>query len=100
MKKVYIIGACRTPIGKMGGALSEVSAVELGRVAISGAIRRSGLQPEQVDHVYMGCVIQAGLGQNVARQAALQAGIPFTATAETLNMVCAAVWTASTPPPG
>lgn len=88
MKKVYIIGACRTPIGKMGGALSEVSAVELGRVAISGAIRRSGLQPEQVDHVYMGCVIQAGLGQNVARQAALQAGIPFTATAETLNMVC------------
>lgn len=88
MKKVYIVGACRTPIGKMGGALSEVDAVELGRIVIEGAIRRSGIAKEQVDHVYMGCVIQAGLGQNVARQAALKAGIPYTATAETLNMVC------------
>lgn len=88
MRKVFIMGACRTPIGKMGGALSSLSAVDLGALVISEALRRSGIQAETVDHVYLGCVIQAGLGQNVARQAAIKAGLPYSATAETLNIVC------------
>lgn len=88
MRKVYLLGACRTPIGKMGGALSEVAAADLGAAVIAEAVKRSGIPAEAVDHVYMGCVIQAGLGQNVARQAALKAGLPYTTTAETLNIVC------------
>lgn len=88
MKKVFIIGANRTPIAKMGGALASVSAVELGAVVIKEAVRRSEIPAEQVDHVYMGCVIQAGLGQNVARQAAIKAGLPITTTAQTVNIVC------------
>ena len=88
MKKVYLLGACRTPIGKMGGALSEISAADLGAIVIAEAIKRAGVQAEAVEHVYMGCVIQAGMGQNVARQAALKAGLPYTTTAETLNIVC------------
>ena len=88
MKKVFIVGACRTPIGKMGGVLSSLSAVDLGAIVISESLERSGIQAESVDHVYMGCVIQAGLGQNVARQAAIKAGLPFSTTAETLNIVC------------
>lgn len=88
MRKVYILGACRTPIGKMGGALCSVSAVELGAIVIQEAINRAGLKINDIEHVYMGCVIQASLGQNVARQAALKAGLPFSATAETINVVC------------
>ena len=85
---IWIHGACRTPIGKMGGLLAGVSAIDLGTVVISDALRRTGISAESVDHVIMGCVLQAGLGQNPARQAAIRAGIPFTATAETINMVC------------
>lgn len=88
MKKVYILGANRTPIGKMGGALSSLSAVELGALVIKESLKRSKIPVEKVDHVYMGCVIQAGLGQNVARQAALKAGLPVTTTAQTVNVVC------------
>lgn len=88
MKKVYILGACRTPIGKMGGALNTFSAAELGSIVIKESVKRSGINPEDVEHVYMGCVIQAGLGQNVARQASLKAGLPVTTTAETINVVC------------
>lgn len=88
MKKVYILGACRTPIGKMGGALSTLSVAELGSIVIKESVKRSGIKPEDIDHVYMGCVIQAGLGQNVARQASLKAGMPVTTTAETINVVC------------
>ena len=88
MQNVFILGACRTPIGKMGGALSSVSAVDLGAIVIDEALKRSSISSDQVDHVYMGCVIQAGLGQNVARQAAIRAGLPVTATAQTLNIVC------------
>ena len=88
MKKVYILGACRTPIGKMGGALSTLSAVELGSIVINESVKRTGINPKDVDHVYMGCVIQAGLGQNVARQASIKAGLPVTTTAETINVVC------------
>lgn len=85
---VYIVSACRTPIGKMGGSLSNVPAATLGATVIREAVRRAGLNSDDVNHVYMGCVIQAGLGQNVARQAAIQAGVPVSATAETLNVVC------------
>lgn len=88
MRRVYLIGACRTPIGKMGGALASVSAVDLGCIVIKEALKRSGIPGEQVDHLYMGCVIQAGLGQNVARQAAMKAGLPVTTTAQTVNIVC------------
>ena len=88
MKRVYILGACRTPIGKMGGALSSLSAIDLGAIVIKEAILRSKVPADQVDHVYMGCVIQAGLGQNVARQASLKAGLPVTTTAQTINIVC------------
>lgn len=88
MRRVYLLGACRTPIGKMGGALSQVHVTDLGATVISEAVKRAKVPVEQVDHVYMGCVIQAGMGQNVARQAALKAGLPHTTTAETLNVVC------------
>ncbi len=88
MEKVYIVSACRTPIGKMGGALSSVPAVKLGACVIKEAVERATLQPQDIEHVYMGCVIQAGLGQNVARQAAVLAGLPFETVAETINAVC------------
>lgn len=88
MKKVFILGACRTPIGKMGGALASLTAVDLGSIVIKEALKRSKVPAEQVDHVYMGNVLQAGSGQNVARQAAIKAGLPYSTTAETLNIVC------------
>ena len=88
MKKIVIASACRTAIGKFGGTLSNVTAAELGSIVIKEAINRAGIKPEQVDHVYMGCVIQAGLGQNVARQASLKAGLPVTTPAVTVNVVC------------
>ena len=88
MKKIVLAGACRTAIGTMGGALSTVPAAELGSVVIKEALNRAGVPAEQVDHVYMGCVIQAGLGQNVARQASLKAGLPVTPPAVTVNVVC------------
>lgn len=87
-KKVVLAGACRTAIGKMGGALSTTPAAELGSIVIKEAVNRAGIKPEQVDHVYMGCVIQAGLGQNVARQASIKAGIPIETPAVTVNVVC------------
>lgn len=87
-KKVVIAGACRTAIGKMGGALSNVPAAELGATVIREALNRAGVPADQVDHVYMGCVIQAGLGQNVARQASVKAGIPIETPAVTVNVVC------------
>ncbi|MBO6137361.1 MAG: acetyl-CoA C-acetyltransferase [Lachnospiraceae bacterium] len=87
-RKVVLAGACRTAIGTMGGALSSVPVAELGTIVIKEALKRSGVKPEQVDEVYMGCVIQAGQGQNVARQAAVNAGIPVEAPATTVNVLC------------
>ena len=87
-KKVVIAGACRTAIGKMGGGLSTTPAPVLGSIVIKEALNRAGVAPEQVDHVYMGCVIQAGLGQNVARQASIKAGLPIEVPAVTVNVVC------------
>ncbi len=88
MKKVVIASACRTAIGKFGGTLANTPAAELGAIVIKEALNRAGVQPELVDQVYMGCVIQAGLGQNVARQAAIKAGLPQETPALTLNVVC------------
>jgi acetyl-CoA C-acetyltransferase len=87
-KKIVIAGACRTAIGKMGGALSTTPAATLGSIVIKEAINRAGVKPEQVDEVLMGCVIQAGQGQNVARQASIKAGLPVEVPAVTINVVC------------
>ncbi|MCF0146124.1 MAG: acetyl-CoA C-acetyltransferase [Eubacterium sp.] len=87
-RKVVIASACRTAIGKYGGSLANVPAAELGAIVIKEAIGRAGIQPEQVDEVLMGCVIQAGLGQNVSRQASIKAGLPVSVPAQTLNVVC------------
>ncbi|MBQ3665136.1 MAG: acetyl-CoA C-acetyltransferase [Lachnospiraceae bacterium] len=87
-KKVVLAGACRTAIGKMGGGLSTTPAPVLGSIVIKEALNRAGVPADQVDHVYMGCVIQAGLGQNVARQASIKAGLPIETPAVTVNVVC------------
>lgn len=85
---VVLAGACRTPVGRMGGGLSTVPAADLGAVVITEALRRAGIKAEDVDEVLMGCVLQGGLGQNVARQAAIKAGLPVEVPAMTLNIVC------------
>jgi acetyl-CoA C-acetyltransferase len=89
MPKTVILGAARTPIGKMGGGLSTLDATELGGVAIEAALQRSGVEPEQVDHVVMGQVLQAGQGQIPSRQAQIKGGIPKEVSSETINKVCA-----------
>ncbi|MBO5550608.1 MAG: acetyl-CoA C-acetyltransferase [Lachnospiraceae bacterium] len=87
-KKIVLAGACRTAIGTMGGSLSTTPAAKLGSIVIKEALSRAGVPAEKVDHVYMGCVIQAGLGQNVARQASIGAGLPIETPAVTVNVVC------------
>lgn len=87
-KKIVLAGACRTAIGTMGGSLSSVPAADLGSIVIKEALNRAGVPADKVDHVYMGCVIQAGLGQNVARQASINAGLPIETPAVTVNVVC------------
>lgn len=88
MNKVFVLGACRTPIGKMGGSLSSLTATDLGAIVIRESLKRSGMPINSVDHVFLGCVIQAGLGQNIARQASIKAGLSFETTAQTVNIVC------------
>src|SRR5450755_2996651 len=85
---VVILSACRTPIGAFGGVFKELSAVELGAIVIREAIARAGVQPADVGDAVMGCVLQAGAGMNVARQAALKAGLPIEVPGETVNRVC------------
>lgn len=87
-KKIVLAGACRTAIGTMGGSLSTTPAQELGAIVIKEALNRAGVPADKVDHVYMGCVIQAGLGQNVARQSSIKAGLPIETPAVTVNVVC------------
>lgn len=87
-RKVVIASAARTPIGSYGGALKSVSAQDLGITAVKEAIKRAGIKPEDVDEMVFGCVLQAGLGQNVARQISIGAGIPKEKPAMTLNIVC------------
>jgi acetyl-CoA C-acetyltransferase len=86
--EAVIVAACRTPIGSFGGMFKDVSAVDLAAVVIREAIARAGVRPEDVGDVIMGCVLQAGVGMNVARQAALKAGVPVEVPAETVNRVC------------
>jgi acetyl-CoA C-acetyltransferase len=88
MKEVVIVSAARTPIGNFGGTLAPLSAVELGRIAVEAAIRRAGIQKKDIDEVIIGNVLSAGLGQNVARQVAIQSGLPETVSAMTINKVC------------
>jgi acetyl-CoA C-acetyltransferase len=88
MDEVFITGAARTAIGSFQGSLSGLSAVELGRAVVVEALRRAGVAPADVDDVLLGCVLQAGLGQNMARQVAIKAGLPVEKTAMTLNMLC------------
>src|SRR5213082_2921458 len=89
MPKTVILGTARTPIGKMGGGLSTLEATELGAIAIQAALERADVAPEQVDHVVMGQVLQAGQGQIPSRQAQIKAGIPNDVSSETVNKVCA-----------
>jgi acetyl-CoA C-acetyltransferase len=89
MPKTVILGTARTPIGKLGGGLASVDATELGGIAIGAALERAGVQPDQVDHVVMGQVLQAGQGQIPSRQAQIKAGIPKETSSETINKVCA-----------
>ncbi len=88
VKEAVIISAVRTPVGKFLGALKSFKATDLGAMVVREAVKRAGVHPEDVDEVIMGCVIQAGLGQNPARQAALRGGLPDTVSAVTVNKVC------------
>jgi acetyl-CoA C-acetyltransferase len=88
-KEVYIVSAVRTPIGSFGGALKDVPSPKLGAIAIKNAVERAGIQPGDVQEVYMGCVLQANLGQAPARQAAIHAGLPENVCCTTVNKVCA-----------
>jgi len=88
MKEVVILSAVRTPIGSMGGSLKDIPAKDMATLVIKEALKRAQVDPQQVDEVIMGCVLQAGLGQNVARQAAIQAGLPVEVPALTINKVC------------
>ena len=87
-REVVLVGACRTPVGTFGGTLKDTPAVQLGKVVMQEALKRAGIKGEQLDEVIFGCVLQAGLGQNVARQAMIHAGIPKEVTAFTINKVC------------
>jgi acetyl-CoA C-acetyltransferase len=89
MPKTVILSAARTPIGKLGGALASVDATELGGAAIKAALERAEVAPDQVQHVVMGQVIQAGQGQIPSRQAQIKGGIPKEVSSETINKVCA-----------
>lgn len=88
MRKAVIVSAARTPIGSFGGAFASLSAVDLGVIAAKEAIKRAGIEPSMVEEVYLGNILGAGLGQNVARQVSLGAGIPIETPALTINMVC------------
>src|SRR6478672_4513779 len=86
--ETVIVSACRTPIGAFGGVFKDLSAADLGAVVIREAVERADVKPADVGDVVMGCVLQAGAGMNVARQAALKAGLPVEVPGETVNRVC------------
>ena len=88
MREVVIVSACRTPVASFNGTLKEMPVVDMGAIVMAEAINRAGIKPEMVEEVVFGCVIQAAQGQNVARQAALKAGMPIETTALTINKVC------------
>lgn len=89
MKEVYIVSVARTPIGNLGGSLSALTTIDLGKIAISEAVKRAGISMDQIGEVYMGCVLTANTGQAPAKQAALAAGVPTSVPCTTVNKVCA-----------
>ena len=88
MSEIYIVNCCRTAIGSFGGSLKDVPATEMGAIVAKEALKRAGVKPEQVSEVMFGCILTAGQGQNVARQVAVKAGIPYSVPAYTVGMVC------------
>ena len=88
MKELYVVNCCRTAIGSFGGSLKNTPAAELGAIVVKEALKRSGVSPEQVDELMFGCILTSGLGQNVARQVSIKAGIPYSVPAYTVGMVC------------
>ena len=88
MKELYVVNCCRTAVGSFGGSLKNTSAVDMGALVVKEALKRANVAPENVDEVVFGGVLTAGLGQNVARQVSVKAGIPYSVTAYTVNMVC------------
>ena len=88
MKDLYIVNCCRTAIGSFGGSLKNTPAADLGAIVVKEALNRAGVSPEQVDELMFGCILTAGLGQNVARQVSIKAGIPYSVPAYTVGMVC------------
>ena len=91
MREVYIVNCCRTAVGNFGGSLKDVPAADLGAIVVKEALKRANVAPENVDEVMFGCVLTAGLGQNVARQVSVKAGIPFSVPSYTVGMVCGSV---------
>ena len=88
MRDVYIVNCCRTAVGSFGGSLKDVSAVDMGSIVVKEALKRANVAPENVDEIIFGGVLTAGLGQNIARQVMVKAGIPYSVPAFTVNMVC------------
>jgi len=88
MKEIYVVNCCRTAVGSFGGSLKDTPAADLGAVVVKEALKRAGVKPEQVDELMFGCILTAGLGQNVARQVEVKAGIPYSVPAYTVGMVC------------
>ena len=88
MKEVYIVNCCRTAVGSFGGSLKDVPATELGAIVVKEALKRANVSPENVDELMFGCVLTGGLGQNVARQVGVKAGLPYSVPAYTVGMVC------------
>ena len=88
MKDLYVVNCCRTALGSFGGTLKNTPAAGLGAIVVKEALNRAGVKPEQVDELMFGCILTAGLGQNVARQVSIKAGIPYSVPAYTVGMVC------------
>ncbi|MBE6989856.1 MAG: acetyl-CoA C-acetyltransferase [Ruminococcaceae bacterium] len=88
MKELYVVNCCRTAIGSFGGALKNTPAADMGAIVVKEALKRAGVAPENVDELMFGCILTAGLGQNVARQVSIKAGIPYSVPAYTVGMVC------------
>ncbi|MBQ3496956.1 MAG: acetyl-CoA C-acyltransferase, partial [Oscillospiraceae bacterium] len=88
MKDLYVVNCCRTAVGSFGGSLKDVSAADMGAIVVKEALSRAGVKAENVDELMFGCILTAGLGQNVARQVSIKAGLPYSVPAYTVGMVC------------
>ena len=88
MKELYVVNCCRTAVGSFGGSLKNTPAAQLGSIVVKEALKRANVAPENVDELMFGCILTAGLGQNVARQVSVGAGLPYSVPAYTVGMVC------------